>query len=132
MAKAAKVRPIFVSFTKETPAFRGFRLDNEKEVWLIVGDGDVTVSLTANEDVGHFTTGNAIMAFQQPDNVPESLSGKRSRIMQGFWISMPLRAIRLRLSVSHGTKPKRDGKKDSIPVGMLTFAHLFLQMLFIR
>jgi hypothetical protein len=70
-ARIPKVCAIFTSLIMEMAFFKGLGFDNQKEVWSIVGDGDVPVSLTAREDVGHFTTEAAIIAYQHPDKVPE-------------------------------------------------------------
>jgi len=68
-----KVVGIYTALMMEQAFFKPLGFDNEKEVWNIVGDGDVPVSVTANDDVGKFTTEAAIMAFQEPDKIPDHL-----------------------------------------------------------
>ena len=71
--KIPKVVGIFTALMMEQAFFKPLGFDNEKEIWTIVGDGDVPVSVTSNTDVGKFTTEAAIMAFQEPDKIPEHL-----------------------------------------------------------
>jgi NmrA-like family len=70
-AKVPKVVAIFPSLMVEQAFIKWAGFDNEKEVWSIVGPGDMPVSLTAKEDVGRFTVEAAIMAFHEPEKVPE-------------------------------------------------------------
>jgi hypothetical protein len=69
-----KVVGIFTSLMTEQAFFKDAGFDNEKEIWTIVGDGNVPVSITSNHDVGRFTTEAAIMAFQQPHAIPDKLA----------------------------------------------------------
>jgi hypothetical protein len=69
--RVPKVVGIFTALMMEQAFFKDLGFDNEKEVWTIVGDGDVPVSVTSNKDCGLFTVETAIMAYQQPDQVPE-------------------------------------------------------------
>jgi NmrA-like family len=71
--KIPKVTAIFTSLMMEQSLFKGLGFDNEKEIWSIVGPGDVPVSLTANDDVGRFTAEACIMAYQEPEKVPDKL-----------------------------------------------------------
>jgi len=71
--KIPKVVAIFTSLIMEQGFFRDLGFDNEKEVWTIVGPGDVPVSFTANDDVGRFTVEAAIMAYEEPDKIPNKL-----------------------------------------------------------
>src|SRR5579859_6560906 len=71
--KIPKVVGVFTALMMEQAFFKPLGFDNEKEIWTIVGDGDVPVSVTSNTDVGKFTTEAAIMAFQEPDKIPEHL-----------------------------------------------------------
>jgi NmrA-like family len=126
-AKVPKVVAIFPSLMMEAAFFKRLGFDNEKEVWNIVGDGDVPVSLTAKDDVGRFTIETAIMAYQQPDIIPE-------RVVIST-VTMPLRdyAAILDKYADTGSKIKVVGKplpqakaewelkKDSIPMGMVKF-----------
>lgn len=124
-AKIPKVCAIFTSLIMEVAFFKGLGFDNEKEVWNIVGDGDVPVSLTAKEDVGHFTTETAIMAFQEPDEIPESV------IISTVTMTFQEYAAVFDKYATTGNKIKIVGKplkeakeewevkKHSIPVGMV-------------
>jgi len=70
-AKGLKVVGIFTSLIMEQSFIKWLGFDNDKEVWDTVGAGDVPVSLTARDDVGKFTIEAAIMAYHEPDKVPE-------------------------------------------------------------
>lgn len=69
--KDLKVVGIFTSLMMEQAFIRWLGFDNDKEEWEIVGPGDVPVSLTSRDDVGRFTVEAAIMAYHEPDKVPE-------------------------------------------------------------
>jgi hypothetical protein len=71
--RVPKVVGIFTALMTEQAFFKPLGFDNEKEVWTIVGDGDVPVSVTSNDDCGRFTVEAAIMSFQEPDKIPEHL-----------------------------------------------------------
>jgi hypothetical protein len=71
--RVKKIVGIFTGLMMEQAFFRDLGFDNEKEIWTIVGDGDVPVSVLSNADVGHFTVEAAIMAYQEPETIPDKL-----------------------------------------------------------
>jgi NmrA-like family len=131
-SKGLKVVGIFTSLMMEQCFFKWLGFDNEKEVWNIVGDGDVPVSLTANEDVGRFTVEAAIMAYQEPDKIPERV------IISTVTKTFQEYAAILDKYATTGNKTKIIGKplaeakeewevtKHSIPTGMVSHPSFFL------
>lgn len=123
--KIPKVVGIFTSLMMEQSFIKWLGFDNETEVWQIVGKGDVPVSLTAREDVGRFTIEAAIMAYQEPDKVPDKV------IISTVTKTLADYAATLDKYAKTGNKIKLEGKsleeakahweeiKDTIPVGMV-------------
>ena len=127
--KIPKVIGIFTSLMMEQAFFKWLGFDNAKEEWRIVGDGDVPVSLTAREDVGRFTVETSIMAFQEPEKVPESV------VIDSCTHTLQEYAAILDKYATTGNKikiigtPLKDAKADwelkkaSIPDGMVFSSH---------
>jgi hypothetical protein len=124
-ASGLKVVGIFTSLMMEQTFIKWLGFDNEKEVWNIVGPGDVPVSLSARDDVGRFTVEAAIIAYHEPDKVPE-----KAQIYTVTHTLTEYAAI-LDKYADTGNKIKVVGKplqeakeeweriKDTIPVGMV-------------
>jgi len=127
VAKIPKVVGIYTSLMMEQTFIKWLGFDNDKEVWEIVGKGDVPVSITSRDDVGRFTVEAAIMAFQEPDKVPQKC--------QIHTVTMTLQqyANVLDKYSETGNKLKLQGKtleqakadweetKHTIPVGMVPY-----------
>lgn len=133
--KIPKVVGIFTALMMEQAFFKPLGFDNEKEVWTIVGDGDVPVSVTSNTDVGKFTTEAAIMAYQHPDKVPDHL------VISSCTMTFQEYARGFDKYAESGNKTKIVGKpvaeakadweanKHKIPVHMVPFASFASQSL---
>jgi NmrA-like family len=127
--KIPKVVGIFTSLMVEQAFFKWLGFDNEKEEWRIVGDGDVPVSLTAREDVGRFTVETAIMAFQEPEKVPERvIISSCTHTLQEYAAILDSYATtgnKIKIIGTPLKQAKEDWelKKDSIPDGMVCSSH---------
>lgn len=129
VAKLPKVVGIYTSLVMEQTFIKWLGFDNDKEVWEIVGKGDVPVSITAKKDVGRFTVEAAIMAFQTPEKVPEKCQ------IHTFTYTLQQYADILDKYSETGNKLKLQGKtleeakenweqiKDTIPIGMVSPRH---------
>lgn len=122
----SQVVGIFTSLIMEQTFFKWLGFDNEKEAWNIVGDGDVPISLTAREDVGRFTMEAAIMAYRQPEKVPERvITYSCTHTFQEYATILDKYATtghKLKINGEPLVKAKEDWevKKHSIPVGMVS------------
>jgi NmrA-like family len=71
--RVEKIVGIFTGLMMEQMFSRDLGFDNEKEVWTVVGNGDVPVSVLSNADAGHFTVEAAILAYEEPEKIPDKL-----------------------------------------------------------
>lgn len=124
-AKVPKVVGIFTSLMMEQAFIKWLGFDNDKEVWEIVGPGDVPVSLTAREDVARFTVEAAIMAYHEPDKVPEkAVVYTVNRTLQEYANIFDKYAgtgnkLKLVGKPLEQAKAEWEEKKHTIPVGMV-------------
>ncbi|KAI9003201.1 hypothetical protein BC832DRAFT_97397 [Gaertneriomyces semiglobifer] len=69
------IRPyaMYVSLILETSICRWFGLDSAKGEWRIVGDGNVPVAMTSDQDVGSYALQAVLLAYRQPDVLPSKI-----------------------------------------------------------
>jgi hypothetical protein len=123
--KVPKVLGIFTSLIMEQTFIKWIGFDNEKEEWDVVGDGTAKMSLTAKDDVARYTIEAALLAFTDPDKVPEKV------LTSTVTMTIPEYAATLdkysttgnKLKLVHKSleqaKAEWEVKKHTIPVGMV-------------
>ena len=123
--KIPKVLGIFTSLIMEQTFIKWIGFDCEKEVWDVVGDGSAKLSLTAKDDVARFTIEAALLAYTDPEKVPEKV------LTSTVTMTIPEYAAVLDKYATTGNKLKLvqksleeakdewEVKKHTIPVGMV-------------
>lgn len=69
--KGIKTIGILCSLIMESSFSAWLGLDNQKEVWTLVGNGEVPVAVSAEKDIARFTLEAVLKAYADPINFPE-------------------------------------------------------------
>lgn len=107
----------------ESSFCKWFGFDNVAEEWTFVGDGNVPLAVTSEEDVGRFTTEAVLLALQDPTSVPSIVRTQSSNESlldyAAIMDSVAGSTTRLKSTPLAEAKARYEAEKANIPPHML-------------